>query len=47
VIKHTREFELDKQGKDSWQFIQAGADTAEIMVARELSVTIILNNAIG
>jgi molybdopterin-guanine dinucleotide biosynthesis protein B len=27
VIKHAQNFELDKQGKDSWLFRQSGADT--------------------
>ncbi len=26
VAKHVEEFELDKEGKDSWKFAQAGAD---------------------
>ncbi|AEA47172.1 molybdopterin-guanine dinucleotide biosynthesis protein B [Archaeoglobus veneficus] len=28
VVKHTRDFEVDREGKDSWKIWQSGADVA-------------------
>jgi molybdopterin-guanine dinucleotide biosynthesis protein MobB len=38
VIKHAQKFELDKQGKDSWQLSRMGADTVVVSSPEELAV---------
>lgn len=38
VIKHTQEFELEKEGKSSWRLGQAGADTVVVTSPEELAI---------
>jgi len=39
VIKHdAHEFDVDKQGKDTWRFTQAGADVVAIANARHAAI---------
>jgi molybdopterin-guanine dinucleotide biosynthesis protein MobB len=38
VIKHTHEFELEKEGKNSWRMSKAGADTVVVTSPEELAI---------
>ena len=38
VIKHAGEFELDKEGKDSWRFSQAGSDAVVVSSPEKVAV---------
>jgi molybdopterin-guanine dinucleotide biosynthesis adapter protein len=38
VIKHTHDFELEKEGKNSWRLSKAGADTVVVTSPEELAI---------
>jgi molybdopterin-guanine dinucleotide biosynthesis protein MobB len=38
IIKHAHAFELDKEGKNSWRFSKAGADTVVVTSPEELAI---------
>ncbi len=38
VVKHTHDFELEKEGKNSWRFNKAGADIVAVTSPEELAI---------